>query len=653
MALADAPMSTLPPSVNSPPPDSANPFPRRDVDLEIPVPGVEVLDASPSSVSIQTSCYFIDLITRARSGQEMVRATANYLVRCGVQAAWIVPKSAREYWQAPVPLVDGQDAVLEIVSGTMHRTLESWTGGRQPAALTIAPLRELPSCVLIAAPVIVNDRVTDALITIAPSRSRSGIPVDWVVSFAAASLGQWQVQAHGRSAKSGAAAARGLLDVIAELNKCTSDIESGICYVNGLKGPTQADHVGLALFGKHKAARLVAVSDVEHLDPESVSAQLVKSFAHLLPEKAIVWRKTGGTLSEGSGELPEIQLNEWCNTFRMEALALLPVREPGNRLAGWSIHGYRSAEQLDESLMKQVEQVVEMAGEHLCVIRRGHRSALRIALDHIRGVMAARRCRIAAMVAAAMLLVMLIPMPYRIGCDCRLEPFSRRYIAAPWDGLLEKSAVNAGDVVEAGAVVALMDARQLRMELASLEAELESQRKQRDSMLARGNVAESQIAASEMNRLESGIAILNHRLANTEIRSPIDGVVVSGDLEKAEGVPMETGQTLFEIAPLEKMSVEVLIPEEEIRFVSPGAKVSFGFDAFPFQSFEGNLVRLHPRAEIIDSKNVFTGEIEIDNPAGLLRPGMKGRASIQSGRYPLGWNLFHHSWDSARRWLVW
>jgi RND family efflux transporter MFP subunit len=646
-------MSTVPHSVIPPAIPSANPFARMDIDVELPVSGAAELDAQPSSTSRQASTYFSDLITRARSGQEMVRSTANYLLRCGIQGVWIVPRSAREHWQTPVPLVEGQGAVLEIVSGTMHSTLESWNREGQKPALTIAPLRELPSCVLIVAPVIVNDRLTDALITLAPTTSRSGIPLDWVVAHAAASLAQWQAQAFCRAAKSGATTANGLLGLFASLNSAASDTESRICYVNDLKTLTQADHVGLALFGKRNTARLVAVSDVEHLDAESVSAQLVESFAHRLPDHPLIWRKAAGAVSEGHGEMPASELDEWCNAFHMEALALVPIREPGNKLAGWSIHGYRAAERIDESLMKQVEQVVAMAGTHLCIIRRGHRSAVRIAFDNCRKLLAARGWRIAGVATAAALLFLLIPMPYRIGCDCRLEPFSRRYIAAPWDGMLDKSGVNTGDVVESGQVVALMDARQLRMELSSLEAELESQRKQRDSMLARGNVAESQIAASEMTRLESKIAILNNRLSNTEIRSPIGGVVVSGDLDKAEGVPMETGQTLFEIAPLDKMCVEVLIPEQEVRFVSPGAAVHFEFDAFPFRTFEGTLVRLHPRAEIVDAKNVFVGEIEIANPEGLLRPGMKGRARVRGGRYPLGWNLFHHSWDSARRWLVW
>ena len=95
------------------------------------------------------------------------------------------------------------------------------------------------------------------------------------------------------------------------------------------------------------------------------------------------------------------------------------------------------------------------------------------------------------------------------------------------------------------------------------------------------------------------------------------------------------------------------IPEAEIQYVKQGMQVKLELTAFPFEPFRGNIIRIHPRAEVIEDESVFVAEISIDNPSGNLRPGMKGRAKIIGERYPLGWNLFHGAWETFRMWLIW
>lgn len=116
---------------------------------------------------------------------------------------------------------------------------------------------------------------------------------------------------------------------------------------------------------------------------------------------------------------------------------------------------------------------------------------------------------------------------------------------------------------------------------------------------------------------------------------------------------MEMGQNLFEVGPLEQMLVEVHIPESEIQHAQPGMNVTFEFDAFPFETFEGEIERIHPRAEVLDTESVFVAEVSLENASGQLRPGLKGRARIQGERHPLGWNLFHGAFEKARQWLIW
>ena len=248
---------------------------------------------------------------------------------------------------------------------------------------------------------------------------------------------------------------------------------------------------------------------------------------------------------------------------------------------------------------------------------------------------------------------MLIPLPYRVNCDCRVQPTARRFVAAPYHGILEKSLVEAGEIVTEGQVVARMDGRQLRIELAGLEAEYKGARRKSDSSRAIGEVAQSQIAKMEMRRLAAQIELTKTRMQDLEVRSPIDGIIVSGDLEKAQGAPLETGQTLFEVAPLEKMVAEIGVPESEIQYINQDDSVKLKLNAFPFQSWSGKVERIHPGTEVIDDQTVFVTEVELDNEQGLLKPGMEGAAKISTHWTPLGWNLFHNTWENIRCWTVW
>jgi multidrug resistance efflux pump len=229
----------------------------------------------------------------------------------------------------------------------------------------------------------------------------------------------------------------------------------------------------------------------------------------------------------------------------------------------------------------------------------------------------------------------------------------RRFIAAPYDGILQQTLVQYGDVVEKDQVLATMDGRQLRIRLSGLRAEYNGAKKRRDSSLAKSDYADAQIALTEMNRLDAEIELLDQQVVNLEIRSPIDGIIVSGDLEKVEGAPLEMGQTLYEVGPLSEMLAEVAIPEAEIQYVSAGMPVAIKLDSFPFQTWHGEIQKIHPRTELVDNQSVFIAQVKMNNDDLRLRPGLKGTAKIRSDAYPLGWNLFHHAWETVRYWTIW
>jgi biotin carboxyl carrier protein len=261
--------------------------------------------------------------------------------------------------------------------------------------------------------------------------------------------------------------------------------------------------------------------------------------------------------------------------------------------------------------------------------------------------------KVALAVVGLLLAAMMIPLPYKIHCACQIEPVTRRFVAAPFEGTLESSLVEPGDIVCQGDVLARLDGREVRWKRASVVADQNQAIKRRDAAQASHSYADQQIAQLEIERLALELKLLDHRTENLEVKSPVAGIVVSGDLERVEGAPLKIGQTLFEIAPLESMIVEVAIPDDEISHIVEGQTIDVRLDAYPDETWQAIALTIQPRSRIRDDENVFIAEAELDNTDGRLRPGMKGRAKFATHRHPLGWILFHKPWEYVTKKLSW
>jgi biotin carboxyl carrier protein len=243
--------------------------------------------------------------------------------------------------------------------------------------------------------------------------------------------------------------------------------------------------------------------------------------------------------------------------------------------------------------------------------------------------------------AIAVAFAMLIPITHRVACDCQLQPTVRQFAVAPHDGILLESLVKPGDLVTSGQLLARMDDRELRLELSDLVAQKETALKKRDVSRSARDASETQIAELKIEQLNAQIELIEFKKANLEIKSVVAGIVLQGDLEDALGAPVRTGDVLIEIAPLDKLKLELAVSESDVAYVRPEQAATIVLEGAPFEALKGQVELVRPMSEVRDSKNVFVSEVPIDNDQKLLRPGMQGRAKINAGTRPLGWVLFH------------
>ncbi|MCG8650345.1 MAG: HlyD family secretion protein, partial [Pirellulales bacterium] len=191
-------------------------------------------------------------------------------------------------------------------------------------------------------------------------------------------------------------------------------------------------------------------------------------------------------------------------------------------------------------------------------------------------------------------LVAVWPVHYRVACTATVGTLKQRLISAPFEASLMAAHVKPGDHVKAGDVLMVLDGGPLRIERESIEAEIQQASKEYNMALATGQVARAQQANLKRRQLTRRFDLLTDRLQRLEVVSPINGIVISGDLERYVGAPLQMGQTLMEVAPMDYMTIEIEIPEHEIGYVGPDAETRIKIDAVGGGSLRTRLDDLFP-----------------------------------------------------------
>jgi RND family efflux transporter MFP subunit len=438
-----------------------------------------------------------------------------------------------------------------------------------------------------------------------------------------------------------------VLELIDRLVQADDMQHAGLSLVSELQNYFGCQRVAFGLCQKKEwNCRLIALSGLGQFDPRSEFVRAVESALDecVLLGAATVWPAASDEKRQGT-----LAHQKLASLAHAEKVIGVPLRSTKEEIIGVLL--FLGSGQLDRPAgFRAFLHVCErQLGKWIELVRRAQPGPLSRQMQRAR--QRAKTWQGKAVMAAAVLAaaVLAMPLPYKIKCDCQVQPFTRRFVVAPFEGRLEKSLVKQGEVVTQGQILARMDAREMRWELAGLVAERSRAAKQRDAAMATQKVADAQAAKLEMERLDLKIQLLEHRAENLEVRSPIDGIVISGDLERAEGAPLTVGQTLFEVAPLDQMVVELAVPEDDISYVREELDVAVRLDAYPGRTWTAPITKIHPRAEIRQSQNSFIAELHLDNSDEVLRPGMNGRAKIVGPRRALAWNLFHKAADWLAR----
>jgi len=119
-------------------------------------------------------------------------------------------------------------------------------------------------------------------------------------------------------------------------------------------------------------------------------------------------------------------------------------------------------------------------------------------------------------------------------------------------------------------------------------------------------------------------------LAKARITSPIDGVVLSRNVDPGQTVASSfQAPVLFALAEdLRKMEIRVDVDEADIGAVGEGQTATFSVDAYPYRRFPARIRMLRFGSEVVQGVVTYKAVLTVDNSHLLLRPGMTATATI-------------------------
>src|SRR5690606_3541068 len=151
-----------------------------------------------------------------------------------------------------------------------------------------------------------------------------------------------------------------------------------------------------------------------------------------------------------------------------------------------------------------------------------------------------------------------------------------------------------------------------------------------DAAHAAQKIAEAEGSLARAQAQRARIALLRQQIADSEIRAPIDGVIVAGDLRDRIGARTEMGEALYEIARLDDLLLVMQIPDRDIAYIEEQATGRLAMRARPEHDIGFTVDTIVPLAQAKEGANLFEARAEIDDVPPWLRPGAEGIARIDT-----------------------
>jgi len=341
----------------------------------------------------------------------------------------------------------------------------------------------------------------------------------------------------------------------------------------------------------------------------------------------------------------------------LNTVITIPLAASGKIHGAITLIGSETAP-LDHETLAKCQQILSLLTPFLVLKHDQERGILARAADSLGkglcavfGIHHLKTKLLVALMAGLLTIASLVEADFRITADAVLEGEVQRVVAAPIAGYLLSSTVRAGDTIRRGEVMASLNDSELKLELAKLNGGLQKSRREYREAQSDRDLVGVRVIREQINQINAQIDLVNQQLVSIHLTAPFDGVVIDGDLSQKLGSPVERGEPLFKIAPLDDYRIVLKVDEREIAYVEPGQEGSLTLSSLSQQSLPIRVERITSVARAEDGSNFFRVEASLPEAGGVLRPGMEGIGKINAGRERLLWIWTHQFIDWLRLWV--
>ena len=248
-----------------------------------------------------------------------------------------------------------------------------------------------------------------------------------------------------------------------------------------------------------------------------------------------------------------------------------------------------------------------------------------------------------------------ITSPITVSSTGIVQPVLTVDLKSKASGEIIELPIEEGDYVKKGDLIAKLDAKTTKnihdqavadlevakKNLSMMKKESERQQELYDKKLIselayENSLLEKERANSSLVKAKTNLEDAKERLSDTVIKSPIDGIVLKKFVEKgqiiASGISaVSGGTTIAAVADLSKASIRTSVDEVDIGQIEPGQDAIVIAESFPDRTFRGQVLRVHPQANVTQNVTTFDVTIEVDNSDKLLMAGMNASVDITAG----------------------
>jgi biotin carboxyl carrier protein len=444
------------------------------------------------------------------------------------------------------------------------------------------------------------------------------------------------------------------LETLAAVNRNRRFTAAAMAFCNEVASQWKCERVSLG-FLKRNDIRLKAMS---HTEDFSRKMKVVRGIERAMEECLdqdieILYppAKDASYICHETGELAATQ--------GLPLILSLPLRQEGAAFAVMTLQR-PEGRPFDLSVIETIRLTCDLCAPRLLELHEKERwfgDRALTAIWSLPALLEAKHTWVKATVLAVFFAVVFLLFAkgmYRPEAPFVLEAIDKQVVPAPFDGYLKEVNVEVGEMVEPGkTVLARLDTIELRLQLAAAEAERIGYVKQADAAMRDAKTAQAQIAQANADKVAAQVDLLKYRIEHASLTSPIGGAVVTGDLKRKIGAPVKTGDVLFEVARLESLRAEILVPEDQIIDVQVGQKGKLATASYPGTPIEFLVERINPAAEVVEERNVFRVRVRLQEIQPWMRPGMEGIAKIDAGerRYSWIWTRRLVNWIRMHLWL--